>query len=410
MGDKKVCFVIMGYGVKTDYSTGRQLDLDKTYKNIIKPAVEELGLTCMRADELRHSGIIDWHMYKYLINADVVIADLSTYNPNAFYELGVRHALRPFTTIAIAESDLKEPFDVNHTVIRKYEHLGKGIDYDEVIRFQEEIKNLIQEILIDPKMDSPVYTYLKGLKQPMFEEIEAEITQTSEKETLSIIIENANKALAADDFIQAKVLYGMGHKIDENNTFLLQKLVLSTYKSKFPDNISALKEALVLLERLNPESTTDPETLGLAGAIYKRFWEDQHSKNDLDKSIYFYEKGFYIKNDYYNGINLAFLFNVRGSLDTGNEAVADYVLANRVRKEVVKICTEITEGSNFIERDDQYWVWATLEEAYFALGSELDNLVEYTLAKEEALRLVKSDWERQSTESQIQKLKELLEK
>ena len=54
-------------------------------------------------------------MYNQLITADVVIADLSTNNPNAFYELGVRHALRPKTTIVIAENELKPPFDVNHT-------------------------------------------------------------------------------------------------------------------------------------------------------------------------------------------------------------------------------------------------------------------------------------------------------
>ena len=47
MNNKK-CFVIMGYGVRTDYATGRDLDLDKTYKNIIKPAAEESGLECIR--------------------------------------------------------------------------------------------------------------------------------------------------------------------------------------------------------------------------------------------------------------------------------------------------------------------------------------------------------------------------
>jgi hypothetical protein len=57
--EKKTCFVIMGFGEKTDYETGRVLNLDKSYKNIIKPAVEAAGLTCVRADEIRHSGIID---------------------------------------------------------------------------------------------------------------------------------------------------------------------------------------------------------------------------------------------------------------------------------------------------------------------------------------------------------------
>ena len=46
----KLCFVIMGYGKKTDIYSGETYDLDKTYLNIIKPAVEESGLECVRGD------------------------------------------------------------------------------------------------------------------------------------------------------------------------------------------------------------------------------------------------------------------------------------------------------------------------------------------------------------------------
>ena len=85
----RTCFVVMGFGKKTDFETGRTLDLDKSYRNIIKPAVEAAGLKCIRADEIVHSGLIDVPMYEQLLNADVVVADLSTSNKNAFYELGV---------------------------------------------------------------------------------------------------------------------------------------------------------------------------------------------------------------------------------------------------------------------------------------------------------------------------------
>ena len=110
------CFVVMGFGKKTDYETGRTLDLDKSYKNLIKPAAERAGLRCVRADDIVHSGMIDVPMYEQLLNADVVVADLSTSNVNAFYELGIRHALRPRTTIVISEDgkSAKFPFDLNH--------------------------------------------------------------------------------------------------------------------------------------------------------------------------------------------------------------------------------------------------------------------------------------------------------
>ena len=117
MNAKKRCFVLMGFGEKVDYKTNRTLDLDKTY-HIIRKAVEQAGLECIRADDIVHSGVIDKPMYQNLLSADVAIADLSTSNENAIYELGVRHALRPHTTIVLAEKQFGFPFDLNHLLIR----------------------------------------------------------------------------------------------------------------------------------------------------------------------------------------------------------------------------------------------------------------------------------------------------
>ena len=141
---KETCFVVMGFGKKTDFETGRALDLDRTYRNIIKPAVIAAGLECIRADEIKHSGPIDVPMYEQLLNADVVVADLSTSNKNAYYELGVRHALKPYTTVIICEDGIKTfPFDVNHVAVQQYHHMGEGIDYDEVERFRKVLTEII---------------------------------------------------------------------------------------------------------------------------------------------------------------------------------------------------------------------------------------------------------------------------
>jgi hypothetical protein len=78
----------MGFNEKKDPISGRVLDLNKSYRGIIKPAAEDAGYYCLRADEIQHAGIIDVPMYDWLYKADLVIADLSTLNPNAFYELG----------------------------------------------------------------------------------------------------------------------------------------------------------------------------------------------------------------------------------------------------------------------------------------------------------------------------------
>jgi hypothetical protein len=138
--EKGTCFIVMGFGKKTDFETGRVLDLDQSYLNLIKPAVEAAGLKCIRADEIVHSGLIDLPMYELLLKADVVVADLSTSNRNAIYELGVRHALRPYTTVVIAEEQImKSPFfDLNHIIIRQYRHLGEDIGVSEAKRFTTE--------------------------------------------------------------------------------------------------------------------------------------------------------------------------------------------------------------------------------------------------------------------------------
>jgi hypothetical protein len=79
----------MGFGKKTDFETGRTLDLDQSYRNMIKPAVEAAGLKCVRADEIVHSGLIDVPMYEQLLNAEVVVADLSTSKQTSYEPINV---------------------------------------------------------------------------------------------------------------------------------------------------------------------------------------------------------------------------------------------------------------------------------------------------------------------------------
>lgn len=408
MNNKK-CFVIMGYGIRTDYATGRDLDLDKTYKNIIKPAAEKAGLDCVRADEIIHSGTIDVPMYQHLIESEVVIADLSTNNSNAFYELGVRHALRPRTTIAIAENNFTPPFDVNHTVIHPYEHLGKDIGYDEAIRFQKELVNTIETILENKDTDSPVYTNLKNLTPPKINESgESDYTEDNGEVNymLSELISNALKKMEDSLFNEAKSILQKANEIDKNNEYLLQKLALATYKSEIPNKTDSLKEALCILESLNIKQTTNPETLGLAGAIYKRLWEESKDYIYLNDSIKYYEKGFYIKNDYYNGINLAYLYNVKANDEKEkNQRITDFITANRIREKVISICNKLYSADNFYERSDQYWIIATLEEAYFALGYQ----EKYESFKNKAKSLTSDNWKKESTDNQISKLNKLIE-
>jgi hypothetical protein len=161
----KTCFVIQGFGKKTDFTDGRVLDLDASYA-VIKEAVEACGVQCIRADEIKHSGTIDLPMYEQLLGADLVIADLSTYNLNAAFELGVRYGLRPHATIVVAEEGFKPVFDVTHIVIRRYRHLGEDIGRKEAERFQKELKEAIAPILEAATTDSRSTPFLASSSRP----------------------------------------------------------------------------------------------------------------------------------------------------------------------------------------------------------------------------------------------------
>jgi hypothetical protein len=377
---KKTCFVAIGYGPKTDYPTGRTLNLDKTYENLIKPVFDDLGIECFRASEVKHSGIIDVPMYEWLFKADIVVADLSTFNPNALYELGVRHALRPNSTIVISEIEMTYPFDINHTLITRYEHLGSDIGYSEVLRFQQELKSLVEEILKSNKVDSPVYTYLPNLQPPVIPPQNPPTIRerTEDEPPFSELIEDAETAKNNSQFPIAKELYKVCLKFDPNNVFLKQRLALVTYKAEQPTLKQSLFDAETILKELNPEETTDPETLGLSGAINKRLYELTDKEEFLDKSIWFYEKGFYIKQDYYNGINFAYLLNFKALTQSDRfESVSYYYQANRVREQVIIICNKLVKQEDFSERGDQEWIYQTLAIAYLGLQKqkEVEELI-----------------------------------
>src|SRR5689334_10454653 len=105
-----LCFVLMPFGTKTD-GNKKEIDFDKVYNNFIKKAIIEAGLEPIRADEEKGGGFIHKPMYERLMFCDFAVADLSFANANVFYELGIRHALKPFTTVSIFEVNTKLPFD-----------------------------------------------------------------------------------------------------------------------------------------------------------------------------------------------------------------------------------------------------------------------------------------------------------
>jgi hypothetical protein len=262
-------------------------------------------------------------MYQELLTADVVIADLSTANMNAIYELGVRHALRPYTTIVISEEKLTHPFNLNHISICSYKHLGDDIGFSEVERFRKVLGEKLDQVLEGKQADSPVYTFLEGLVPPSvqkqtnksLEQISDAVQQASqvkgtmeEKQTtqagkidkatgkiitLSKLSQQGEEALKNKNFAKAKVLFekalNLG-KADEKNQcnqdpYLIHRLALATYKAKKPTIMDALDKSLELLALLDLEHTNDPKTVILAGAIEKKLYEKNKKVAHLSNAV-----------------------------------------------------------------------------------------------------------------------------
>src|SRR5688572_19939019 len=108
---KPLCFVLMPFGRKQD-SAGASIDFDAIYRDVIKPAISDAELEPLRADEEMTGGIIHKPMFERLILCEYAVADLTTANANVFYELGIRHAVRPCTTALIFSEKSRLPFDV----------------------------------------------------------------------------------------------------------------------------------------------------------------------------------------------------------------------------------------------------------------------------------------------------------
>jgi len=433
------CFVIMGFGQKTDLATGRVLDLDKSYRNMIKPAVEAAGYDCVRADEIQHSGVIDVPMYEMLFSADLVVADLSTANLNAVFELGVRHALKPRATIIIAENKFTIPFDANHIVVRHYEHLGPDIGFDEVMRMRTELTALAGALRTGAAVDSPVYTILPDLQKPTRAaaaavNVAAAVQQQSSDDSYAAVLQTAREAMDAGAFDFAKKrlrdIYieqtapGADGKPKSARPFIIQQLALATYKAgeakaktDAPEHaLAGYAEAEALLRQLDIDTTTDPETLGLWGAIHKRRAEfatrsPEEQNQDLDEAIRASERCFIIKRDYYNGTNFAYLLNLRASRSSGDDRIADNVLAGRVRREVVDITARGLQtlqanksaGGETTLRDEKYWLAATHAESLIALG---DNSGEKLM--QTAIANAPAPWMAQTTQSQLERVRRLL--
>jgi O-acetyl-ADP-ribose deacetylase (regulator of RNase III) len=157
--DPKQCFVIMPFGRKPGAS-GEEIDFDMVYREVFHEPVSSMGFQPVRCDEITRAGSIHEDMFRHIAADDLAIVDITTGNPNVFYELGVRHALKPSTTILAKARGTKVPFNIaGQRVIEYPAPSGSYADS------RAEIMSFIRAGMTETRPDSPIFTILQEARK-----------------------------------------------------------------------------------------------------------------------------------------------------------------------------------------------------------------------------------------------------
>jgi len=195
-----LCFVMMPFGEKVN-AANKKIDFDFVYDTLIKPAVIKAGLKPLREDESTLGGIVIKSMFQRIIFCEIAITDITFDNPNVYYELGIRHAVKPCTTIIICEKNHKtHPFNITGLRIIEYEYDFEKKEIKDIEKDINTLKNLLIEYKskvdnIDP--DSPIKLLLSEFEFPKVDNLKATaddfedwVKQSQQK------IENINKIVS----------------------------------------------------------------------------------------------------------------------------------------------------------------------------------------------------------------------
>ena len=128
----KTCFVIMPISDHPDYAPGH---FKRVYEYVLKPACKKAGYEAIRADDPAKTNDIVSDIIKKIIDSDMAICDMSSRNPNVFYELGLRHAFNLKTTL-IKDKKSSRAFDIAGL---------RSVEYDESLRV-DEVEKAIEAI------------------------------------------------------------------------------------------------------------------------------------------------------------------------------------------------------------------------------------------------------------------------
>ncbi len=443
---KPHAFVAMPFGVKKD-SQGSEINFNRVYAELIKPALESAGLEVFRADDEERAGDIRTDMFQELLIADLVVADLTLDNPNVWYELGVRHALRARGVVLISGGLVTTAFDLYTDRKLRYSIKDGGPDQ---ATLQDDITKLTA--VVTETMESwhgrkisPVYQLMPNLQEPDWKSLrigdvrefwerydawDDRITLARKANHIGDVLLLADEAPVAAFRADAWIKAGEALRKSERFDFALEQFERGLAIE--PRNLKGLREQGICLQRLALSGSAghsldrarehyrnvlevysnDPETWALLGRVDKDAWvaawrqpgktpeqmRDEAAYEDalLRAAIDSYATG-YRRNPshYYSGINALTLMHLYRHL--ASDARYDHDMA--AMSGAVHFAAEC-------EPDEQqlFWSLATLGDLEVLAGTPETVKAAY----KEAIAKNGKDWfALNSSRAQLQLLKEL---
>jgi hypothetical protein len=414
-----LCFVLMPFGRKMD-AAGRMTDFDSVYQKVIAPAVQQAGLEPVRADEEKIGGTIHKPMFERLMLCHYAVADITGANPNVFYELGVRHALRPRSTVILFREGTVIPFDIALVRGLSYKTDGSGepVEADASVRAIAEQLRTARE---NPHPDSPIFQLVDVVPHSQIEHTKTDIFRESVdyskryKERLAAAVRQGAEAvqkiaaeqalknlnevetgIIVDLFLSLRDVKAYPAMIDLYNRMPppLQRAKMMREQFGFALNREErFEEAEKVLKGVIEEYGASSETNGLLGRIYKDRWEIAKeakrpaAQSLLRRAIDTYLDGFQADwRDAYPGVNAVSLMELQDKSDDRQAAILPVVRYSATRK---------------AQKNPDYWDYATLMELAVLGRDETD--AENQLS--EALGVARASWELESTAANLAKIR-----
>jgi tetratricopeptide (TPR) repeat protein len=375
-----LCFVLMPFGRKTD-AAGRVTNFDSVYEKLIAPAVEAAGLEPIRADEEKIGGTIHKPMYERLMLCHYAVADITGANPNVFYELGIRHALRPSSTVILFVEGTVIPFDIALVRGISYRTDGAG----EPLSPQGPIQAITEHLRAareNPHFDSPIFQLLDDLPHTQIDHSKTDAfreqvdyskkykarlaaavrdgPEAVQKIATEPALDNLNEVEAGvlvDVFLSLRDVKAHAAMIVlyERMPAPLQRAKMMREQLGFALNrVERFEEAEKVLKEVIAEFGPSSETNGLLGRSYKDRWDIARdrglpeARGLLRRAIDTYLEGFQADwRDAYPGINALTLMARQDKPDPRMAQILPVVRYSVSRK---------------VEKNPDYWDYATLLE------------------------------------------------